>query len=75
MFIQVMSSEPPNILLPNLVLGCIILSWSVLQKDWFAIFKVKVTARAHRSNYDSFNYIFRTADPFATKLGLILRYY
>ena len=47
MFVQKISSKPPNILLPNLVLWCSILSWSVMQKDWFAIFKVKVTARAY----------------------------
>ena len=39
------SSKPSNILFPNLVLWCIIMNQSVLQKDWFAIFKV--TARAH----------------------------
>ena len=46
MFVQMMSSKPPNILFPNLVLWCIIMSWSVTQKDWLAIFKVRVTARA-----------------------------
>ena len=30
---------------PNLGLLCIIMSWSVLQKDLLAVFKVKVTAR------------------------------
>ena len=47
MFTQMISSKSPNILLPNLVLQCIILSWGVRHTDWFAIFKVKVTARAH----------------------------
>ena len=46
MFFQMISSKPPNILFPNLVLWCIIMSWSVTQKDWLAIFKVRVTARA-----------------------------
>ena len=32
-----------NLLLSNLVWGCIIMSQIVFQKDWFAIFKVKVT--------------------------------
>ena len=47
MFVQMISSKPPNILFPNLVLWCIIMSQSVMQKDWFAISKVTVTARAH----------------------------
>ena len=44
-FVQMISSKQPNILLPNLVLWCIIMSRSVMQKDWFAIFKVKVTVK------------------------------
>ena len=40
------SSKPPNILFPNLVLWCIIMNRSVRQKDCFAIFKVKFTLRA-----------------------------
>ena len=32
---------------PQLILWCIIMSWSVMQKNWFPIFKVKVTERAH----------------------------
>ena len=47
MFVQMISSIPPNILFPNLVLWCIIMSQSVMQRDWFVIFKVKFTARAH----------------------------
>ena len=47
MFVQMRSSKPPNILFPNLVLWCIIMSLSVMQKDWFAIFKVRITARTH----------------------------
>ena len=47
LFVQMIFSKPPNILFPNLVLWCIIMSRNVLQKDWFLIFKVKVTARAH----------------------------
>ena len=75
-FIQIILSKPPNILLPNLVLRCIIVSWSVMQKDLFAIFKVKVTAWAHNlwSEHDSFSCLFWTADPFATKLCLKLHY-
>ena len=47
MFVQVISSKVPNILLLNLVLWCIIMSQSVTQKDRFAIYKVMVRARAH----------------------------
>ena len=47
MFVQMISSKPPNILFPNFVLWSIIMSQSIIQKDWFAIFKVKVTARVH----------------------------
>ena len=47
MFVQMIFSKPSNILFSSLVLWFIIMSLSVMQKDWFAIFKVKVTARAH----------------------------
>ena len=47
MFVQLISSKSPNIVFPNLVLWCTIMSQSVMQKDLFAIFKIKVTARAH----------------------------
>ena len=73
-FLQLVSSKPPNILLPNLVLWFIFMSQSVMQKDWIAIFKVKVTARVLLSEYDSFYYVHLTADPFASKLGLMVYY-
>ena len=43
MFVHTISSESRNHLLPNLVWWCIIMSQIVFQKDWFAVFKVKVT--------------------------------
>ena len=43
MFAQMIFSESLNLLLPNLVWWCIIISQIVFQTDWFAIFKVKVT--------------------------------
>ena len=46
-FIQMISSKLRNVLLPNLVSWCIIMRWSVMWKDWFSFFKVKVTAKAH----------------------------
>ena len=36
-------SNPPNIPLPNLVWWYIVMSRSVMQNDWFAIFMVKVS--------------------------------
>ena len=46
-FLQMISSKPPNSWLPNAVSWCIIISESIMQKERFAIFKVKVTAVAH----------------------------
>ena len=43
MFVQMIISESTNHLLPNLVWWCIIMSQIVFQKNWFAVFKVKVT--------------------------------
>ena len=47
MFVKMISSESLNLLLPNLVWWCIIMSQIVFQKDLFAVFKVKVTVKAH----------------------------
>ena len=41
------SSESLNLLLPNLVCWCIIMSQIVFQKDWVAVFKGKVTVKDH----------------------------
>ena len=41
------SIELLNLLLPNLVWWCISMSQIVFSKDWFAVFKVKVTVKAH----------------------------
>ena len=46
-FVQIISSKPLNILLPNLILGCHTVSWSACEKLGFAFFKFKVIARAH----------------------------
>ena len=49
--VHMISSKLPNIWLPDLVLWCIIMSWSVMQKDWFAILKVNVTTtKKHPKN-------------------------
>ena len=50
-------SEPLNLPLPNLVWWCVIMDQSVLQKDWFAVFMVKVTVRAHIIKYVCFYHI------------------
>ena len=47
MFVQIISSEPPYILLPNQVWLCSIISQSVMQKKWFTVFNVKVTVRSY----------------------------
>ena len=47
MFVQTISSEPQNILSRNVVWLCSIMSQSVMQKNWFTVFNVKVTARAY----------------------------
>ena len=59
----------PNLLLPNLVWWCNIMSQIVFQKHWFAVFKVKVTVTDNIIKICLFN--IWTADPFATKLGLM----
>ena len=45
MFLQMIFSESLNLLLPNLVWWCIIMSQIVFQKDWFAVFKIKDTVK------------------------------
>ena len=47
MFVQIIISESPNLLLPNLVWWCVIVNKIVFQKDWFAVFKVKVIVKDH----------------------------
>ena len=64
--VQMISSKPPNILLPNFVLWCIIMSQSVMQNDWL-VFSRSQQAFI-RSKFDSLYYTFWTAEPFATKL-------
>ena len=45
MFVQVISSESPSLLLPNFAWWCIIMSQIVSQKDWSAVFKITVTVK------------------------------
>ena len=43
--VQMVFSELRSLLLPNLVWWCIIMSQIVFQRDWFAVFKAKVTVK------------------------------
>ena len=47
MFVHMISSEPLNFLLPNVVWWCIIMSQIIFPKNWFAVFKIKVTMKNH----------------------------
>ena len=58
----------------NLVLWFIIMSQSVMQKDWFAIFKVKVTERAHMIKIWQFLLYLLNCLCFCYKLGLTVHY-
>ena len=69
--VQMISSEPLNLLLPKLAWWCIIMGQSVWPKDWFAIFKVKVTMKAHPTRYD---FPTVSADPCAIKFNLRIHY-
>ena len=71
MFVQIIPFELLNLLLPNLAWWCTITSQIVFQKDWFAVFMVNVTVKANIIKIWFFSYIIWTADPFATKLGLM----
>ena len=46
-FVRMISPEPQNILFKKIVLWCSIMSQSILHENLSAIFKVKVTERAH----------------------------
>ena len=75
MFVQMISSKPPNILFPNMVLWCIIVSQCVMQKYWLLFSRLRSLQELIWSKYDNFCFISWTADSFATKLGLIVYYY
>ena len=47
MFVQMISSEMLNLLQPNLILWCIIMSQIVCRKDLLAVFKVKVKVKVN----------------------------
>ena len=71
-------SESRNILLPNVVLWCSIISQSVMPK-FLLLLLLPFRSRSQRgliwSKYDSFHYIFWTVDSLATKLGLMIHHH
>ena len=74
MFVQMIFSESLNLLLPDLVWWCIIMSQIVLKKkNCSAVFKVKVTVKNNMFKICLFN--IWTADPFASKLGLMAHHH
>ena len=75
MFVQMISSKPPNILFPNMLLWCIIVSQCVMQKYWLLFSRLRSLQELIWSKYDNFYCIFWTADPFATKLALVVHYH
>ena len=54
MIVSIISSELLNFLHPNLVWWHIILSWSVLWKDWIAVFKVTVKVTVIVENFTKY---------------------
>ena len=48
---------------------------SVMQEDWFAAFKFRVTVKAHLIRYDCFYHICWTADLFATRFNWIVHHH
>ena len=73
MFVQVIFSESLNLLLPNLVWWCIIISQIVFQKGWCIVFKIKATVTDYVIKM--WLSIFWTADPFMTKLGFMAHHH
>ena len=47
MFVRTVFPQWLNLLQANLAWLMLIMNWSVMQKDWFDIFKATVTMRAH----------------------------
>ena len=74
MFVLMIHSKLLDFLFSNLVWWCITMSWSVMWKNWFAVFEMKLTVKACIKKM-TFYYILWTADPFATKFGLVAHYH
>ena len=73
-FAHVISSKPPNILLPNL--DCDESPWArVHAKRLVCYFQGQGHSKGSYDKNTSFYYIFWTADPFVTKLGFVIHYH
>ena len=74
MFVQMIASEPPHILFQTWYFEAS--SWARMScKTFGLLFSRSRLQQGLIRKYDSFYYIFWTADPFATKLGLIVHYH
>ena len=74
LFVQMRSSKPPHILLPNLVLWCITMSRSACKKIDVLFSRSRSQQGLMWSKYDSFYYIILTVDSLAAKLGLMIHH-
>ena len=72
--VRSVSSERLNHFLPTCVWCCITMRLCIMQKNWFIIFNVKVTATAYIIIIWPFLLYLLTAGLFATKLGLIVEH-
>ena len=52
----------------------IIMSWGIMWKDWIAVVKIKVTAKVKIFSV-CLAVIFWTAEPFVTKLGMVIHHH
>ena len=76
MFVRMIPSEPQNVLFPNLVWWCSIMSRSIMQKKNCLLYSLSKSQRGPKwSKYDSFCYIFWTADSFATYLNWMVQHH
>ena len=75
MFIRTISPQLLNLLWPNLLWWCNIIGQSVMQEDWFAVFKVRVTVKADIIRYDCFYHIYWTDDFFLTIFNWIVHHH
>ena len=79
MLVRMIFSESQNILLPNVVWWCGIMSQSIMCIKFFLLFLLSSRSGSQRgliwSKYDSFYFIFWIIDSLATKLGLMIHHH
>ena len=73
-FVQMISSKPPVILVPNSVSWCITVSRTACKKIDLLFSRSRSLHALIWSKHDNFYCIIWTADPFAIKLDLIVHY-